>query len=227
MRKGYFLSKQASRKNLYEKLGETIKQNRMAELGTLLNIGSGGEIAEQLSSHGLNTTSIDIDPERSPDIVGSIEDMHQVLDSSVDAVFCLEVLEHVRNPFLAAKEITRVLKPGGLLVGSTPFCLGEHDSPHDYFRYTRYGLIHLFSQLQEIAISPRNNVFEAATVLPMRLYAVGTSEEKNKLAYRLPLIKLANLIYKIAGRGINNTEATTGYFFTFQKPIRIDHSLAS
>jgi len=36
------------------------------------------------------------------------------------AVVCTEVLEHVPNPAVAIKEIRRVLRPGGVLIGSVP-----------------------------------------------------------------------------------------------------------
>lgn len=41
-------------------------------------------------------------------------------DQSYDAVFCIEVLEHVPNPFAAFGEINRVLRDGGVLIVSVP-----------------------------------------------------------------------------------------------------------
>lgn len=41
-------------------------------------------------------------------------------DGTFDNVFCIEVLEHVPNPFQAMGEIHRVLKPGGVLLVSVP-----------------------------------------------------------------------------------------------------------
>jgi SAM-dependent methyltransferase len=41
-------------------------------------------------------------------------------DDSFDAVVCLEVFEHLFQPQLAAAEILRVLRPGGLLVATVP-----------------------------------------------------------------------------------------------------------
>jgi len=37
-----------------------------------------------------------------------------------DYVFCIEVLEHVRNPHFVLNEIKRILKPGGFLILSVP-----------------------------------------------------------------------------------------------------------
>lgn len=41
-------------------------------------------------------------------------------DSQFDAAVCIEVLEHLFLPHLAAKEIFRVLKPGGMLIATVP-----------------------------------------------------------------------------------------------------------
>jgi SAM-dependent methyltransferase len=41
-------------------------------------------------------------------------------DASFDLVFCSEVIEHMSSPEILVAEMSRVLKPGGLLVVSTP-----------------------------------------------------------------------------------------------------------
>ena len=41
-------------------------------------------------------------------------------DDSFDVVFCTDMLEHIRDPEVALKEIGRVLKPGGSLIVSVP-----------------------------------------------------------------------------------------------------------
>src|SRR5260370_32232257 len=56
-----------------------------------------------------------------PDVL--IQDVSHGLpfpDSSYDYVFCIEVLEHVPNPFGTLTEIHRVLKPRGVLILSVP-----------------------------------------------------------------------------------------------------------
>ena len=55
----------------------------------------------------------------------SVTDMN-FKDENFDLVLLLEVLEHVDEPFKAAKEIHRVLKPNGYLIASTPFTFGIH-----------------------------------------------------------------------------------------------------
>lgn len=63
--------------------------------------------------------------------------------NSFDYVLCTEVLEHVAFPGKAFQEFQRILKPKGKLFLTVPFVFGEHQVPHDYFRYTRYELLQL------------------------------------------------------------------------------------
>jgi ubiquinone/menaquinone biosynthesis C-methylase UbiE len=52
-------------------------------------------------------------------VLGDVEEM-PFADASFDAVACTEVLEHVPNPARALREVHRVLRPGGSLIGSVP-----------------------------------------------------------------------------------------------------------
>lgn len=53
-------------------------------------------------------------------------------DDSIDVVLCTEVLEHLKNPFLALQEFSRVVKQGGKLLLTVPFCSLTHMAPY-YF----------------------------------------------------------------------------------------------
>lgn len=58
-------------------------------------------------------------------------------DDTFDAVVSDQVLEHVEgDPFLAVKEMYRVLKPNGIALHATCFINPIHGSPNDYWRFT-------------------------------------------------------------------------------------------
>jgi len=212
------LSKRSSRRNLYPWLHEAIAAHRIGQAGYVLNIGAGGEIADALTRDGIRATSIDVDPARRPDLLANVETLESIADATVDAIFCLEVLEHVARPEAAAAAIRRVLRPGGLLVGSTPFLLGMHDQPHDYYRYTSHGLRHLFGAFELLDLRARNGYFAAVAVLITRRFAVGTAAERKLAALLCPLLLPLWFLLEALDRFFPATDGTTGYFFVFRKP---------
>ncbi len=64
-------------------------------------------------------------------------------DAAFDTVVSFQVLEHVPEPADLMAEMARVLCPGGRLVLTAPHIWGIHEEPHDYFRFTPFGLRHL------------------------------------------------------------------------------------
>jgi ubiquinone/menaquinone biosynthesis C-methylase UbiE len=65
------------------------------------------------------------------DIVSDITSMPEP-DESFDAILCTEVFEHIPDPISAIKEFSRLLKRGGRLIITAPFCCGTHFAPY-YF----------------------------------------------------------------------------------------------
>jgi len=61
-------------------------------------------------------------------------------EETFGAALNIVTLEHLRDPQLALNEIARVLRKGGELLLVAPHEWEVHQSPHDYFRYTRHGL---------------------------------------------------------------------------------------
>jgi SAM-dependent methyltransferase len=72
------------------------------------------------------------------DIVSDITNI-PVPDASFDALLCTEVLEHVSDPVAALKELKRIVKPGGTLIVTAPFCSMTHFAPyHHATGFSRY-----------------------------------------------------------------------------------------
>jgi SAM-dependent methyltransferase len=61
-----------------------------------------------------------------------------------DVVICEQVLEHVEDPWGAARNLRDLCEPGGHVVVSTPFLIRLHELPafgmRDYWRFTPRGL---------------------------------------------------------------------------------------
>lgn len=63
-----------------------------------------------------------------------------------DTVVSFSALEHLHDPFTFSREACRLLKSGGYLILQVPFMWHVHEDPYDYFRFTRYGLRHVFDK---------------------------------------------------------------------------------
>jgi SAM-dependent methyltransferase len=164
-------SNRFSRENLNEFLEREIAALE-ARPGSrrVLNVGAGGQLARRVAAlRGRRVVHVDLDPARRPDVVADVCDLRCFDDASFDAVFLLEVLEHVATPDLAISELHRVLAPGGVLVLSTPFLFEIHEAPHDYYRFSEHGLRFLLRGFASCEIARRNGYFKSTLVPLMRL----------------------------------------------------------
>jgi len=102
------------------------------------------------------------------DVIGNLEAI-PFATGSFDACLNIVTLEHVVRPRRVVCEMARTLKPGGKLLIIAPFEWEEHQQPHDYFRYTRFGLGLLLKEagLTEIVVTPVGGFFR---LLSRRLF---------------------------------------------------------
>jgi SAM-dependent methyltransferase len=82
-------------------------------------------------------------------------------DGVFDAALHIVTIEHLPEPGRALAEMARTLKPGGRLLVAAPHEWEVHQAPHDYFRYTRYGLAYLLERagLETVEIRPAGGYF--------------------------------------------------------------------
>lgn len=60
-------------------------------------------------------------------------------DQSFDAMLCTEVFEHLPDPVAALREFARLLRPGGWLILTAPFCSLTHFAPYHFATgFSRY-----------------------------------------------------------------------------------------
>ncbi len=160
--------------SLWQKIGLTNKMTRerlarfvarYASEQETLDIGCGGAPYAKYFPH-----RIGFDRAAGPgvDVVG---DAHALPfpDDHFERILCTEVLEHLIDPPKAVAEMRRVLQPGGLLILTTRFVFPIHDAPHDYWRFTRYGLEHLFRDWEIVELQPEAGSVETLAVLMQRL----------------------------------------------------------
>jgi len=102
--------------------------------------------------------------------VDRIEDLGKltIASDSVPTVICVETLEHVFEVRKAADELMRVLKPGGIVLISTPFNFYLHGYPDDYWRLTPSCLQGLLAPLGATAVG-----WQGVDSFPHTVFAIG------------------------------------------------------
>jgi SAM-dependent methyltransferase len=119
--------------------------DRLGQQALILDVGAGrGDFASALEGH--RTLALDVYPYPEVDIVCDLTVTHPLKPGSLDAIVLMNVLEHVYDSqaFLAA--LSRLLKPGGVLLVAIPFMVKIHQAPVDFVRYTHYALQKLGEQ---------------------------------------------------------------------------------
>jgi SAM-dependent methyltransferase len=96
-----------------------------------------------------------------PDLIADLNKPLPIADCSSDCVISLSVLEHLTKPNNCVAEANRILKPGGKFIVQVPFMWWVHEAPHDYQRWTEFGLLQLLEgngfKIQHII--PQSGVF--------------------------------------------------------------------
>ena len=123
----------------------------------------------------------------------------EIADASFDVALCTQVLEHVRDPRAALREIGRVLRPGGYAFLTTHGVWPFHPYPHDCWRWTQQGLEALVAEtrgLTLVELVPHRGT--ASCIALMLNYYVEVAARKARLPplrwFLSPILNSAGLV---------------------------------
>ncbi len=132
--------------------------NQVLEAGsikTVVDLGCGtGRTAEMFRAKAPGIRWVGVDIESSPEVNQrertdleflTFDGVHlPFADDEVELMYCHQVLEHVREPAKLLAEVKRVLKPGGVLIGSTSHLEPYHS--YSLWNFTPYGFVELIRE---------------------------------------------------------------------------------
>lgn len=157
---------------------------------------------------------------------GDVQALAMVPDGVYDSAICIEVLEHVPEPAKAVATIARILKPGGTVVITVPHLSRLHDVPHDYYRYTEYGLRYLLAQagLEVVSLQAKGGLLtflahQLSTVLLAVAWSIGPLKGAILALNRWMLALGAFYLDRVLG--IDRT-FPQGYIVVARKPVGIE-----
>ena len=123
----------------YDPWEHRVLMQSMPANAIMLDIGA-GNMAVNLP----NVIRMDVTLTPYVDVVG---DSHALpfLPGTFDTIISLAVIEHLRQPFVAAQEMYDTLRNGGYVYGDCNFVFHYHGYPHHYFNATQQGLEQVFA----------------------------------------------------------------------------------
>jgi SAM-dependent methyltransferase len=115
------------------------------ELGSLRSVPERSTLHTDWVPHARTFRGTDVKAGADVDIVADVHRLTEVVEpESLDGVISCSSFEHFKYPWIAATEIARVLKPGGLVFVQTHQTYGLHAYPHDFWRFTTSSMRALF-----------------------------------------------------------------------------------
>ena len=92
-----------------------------------------------------------------------------------------------------------------------------HDKPYDFYRFTRYGIMHLLRNFKDVEIQNRNSYINTIVVLVARLMKADVKTDKIIGGILFLMILLVYPILYILSKLIKSNDITTGYFVVAKK----------
>ncbi len=191
----------------------------------VVDLGVGDAQFTDLLSRFRTVIGIDFSPYRDAHVVCDITKQLPLQGACCDVVFASNVFEHIPYPLDVLRECIRILKPGGTIVGTTPFLLDVHQAPYDFNRYTNFMLDRLLTDagFQDISVTGLGTPYDALRNMQLHyFYKVLKANQRNRLSRYLAkllwnLLKIINLVMRKFLPLPPTSEYTQGYGFSANK----------
>lgn len=116
----------------------------------VLEIGSREVVRSSLRNYfdQAHYVGFDFHPGDNVDLVGDVHKLSKYIgeDEKFDLIFSTAVFEHLHMPWVAASEMSKVLKVGGFIFVETHFSFNSHERPWHFFQFSDNALKSLFNR---------------------------------------------------------------------------------
>jgi len=182
---------------------------------TVLDVGGRYQPYRPLFADRLQRyVAIDVEATEFVDVIADAQSL-PFATASFDVVIATQVFEYIAKPDHAAKEMCRVLKPGGVVLASLAACAPRFGDT-EYWRFTPLGLRTLLAPFAEVEIVPE-------------LYSLGSFVRNTNLALttflryqparRIHSVTLCPLL-NLFGRALEGLKLTSNDQFTANYSVR-------
>lgn len=153
-------------------MGQFITRSRAMHRPRVLELGAKRSIPGRSTRHdewipnASEYLGTDVEPGHDVDIVADVHRLTEVIgEESFDIMVSCSTFEHFKYPHIAAHQVMKALKIGGLLFIQTHQTFHLHSYPYDYFRFSREALAGLFGTTMGFRVIATYYEF------PARIYA--------------------------------------------------------
>jgi SAM-dependent methyltransferase len=154
---------------------------------------------------------------RNTDVVANAHKL-PFMDNIFSAVIAMNAFEHYDSPHVAAREIYRVLRPGGKVLIHTAFLQPLHEPPYHFYNCTEFGLRNWFKNFERANVKVPAN-FNPVYGLAMQLSTIDWHlryRGRTELADRIRALTIGHLVEFWDMRGTPEVDTTLAAI-TFQE----------